>query len=228
MKICKILYLIYFLGTELNAQSYYNGEFTIRKIETYYGSNFTSKNYVVYSNLYADSVNRNETWHSDNLGNVYFNSTGLLYNSVIKTYMDTIQRQSNVGMQWIVTSSSGPITSFTATCLDTFSTIQNIDFFPDTLKKSDSLYIYFGEVTNADEIELTMFDGRLRILFPFNRKVSSSSHSISVPSSDLTTLGGDVVNLTLSLIKYEYQIHNGKRFKFEKRYNIVKTLRLVN
>jgi|GEM_PF-4038412 len=139
-----------------------------------------AQNYIAYSNLYADSVNQSESWHADNFGEVYFNSVGLKYEPTIKMYHDTIQRYTNVGMLWSVTSFSSPIVSFTANCVDTFPNIQTFNFFPDTLKKSDSLYIHFGEVTNVDEIELTMFDGVLRILFPFNRKVPINKVSVSV------------------------------------------------
>lgn len=229
MRTLQILLISFVLSVfSFRAQSFYNGEFVIRKTLTYYDSLTTPKNYLAYSNLYTDTVNQNESWHSENVGNVYFNSTGLVYNSQINTYHDTIQRTTNEGMQWIVSSSNSVITSFTATCVDTFPTIQTIAFFPDTLKKSDSLYIYFGEVLNADEIELTMYDGVLRIYFPFNRKVGPTSLSISVPSADLETLDGEVVSLTLGLIKNEYQSHNGLNFKFVKRYNIVKTIVLTN
>lgn len=223
------LFCLYFISIfNLNAQSYYNGEFMFKKIETYFDSSYSSKNYMACSNLYADTVNQPETWHADNLANVSFNGVCLAYNSAIRMYLDTIQRTDYEGMRWSISSSSGPISGFTTTCTNSFPSIQIHNFFPDTLRKSDSLYIYFGKVTNADKIELTMFDGVLRIFFPFNRQISPSKLSVSIPSSDLTSLEGDTVNLTLSLVKNEYQMHNGQRFRFEKRYNIVKTLRLIN
>jgi hypothetical protein len=232
MKKAQIVLLGYFILFSINdfsaqGNSFY-GEFVVRKVLTSYDSLNAFTNYIAYSNLYADSVETNESWHSGNFGNVVFNGIGLNYNDIIKTYHDTVQRTSNEEMEWIFLSTSGALASFTANCLDTFPNIQNINIIPDTLKKSDSLYIHFGEITNVDEIELTMFDGVLRIDPPFNRAMQVSNQFVSVPAADLSTLEGEAVTLTLGMIKYEYKILSGKRFRFQKRYNIVKTLRLVN
>jgi len=226
----KNILVIFFLASpliSLNAQSpYYYGEFKLRKIISFYDTSGSLVNYHATSILYTDTVNENYSPLASNQGTVFFNGTSLQYNSTIKLYFDTLQRTENNSQSWRLDGSGGMV-SFTTTSQDTFPALSNYSLIPDTIVKSDSLYLQFENVIYADEIEVLFWDGIPRVETPFNRKISGNTTHISIPTSNLGMLDGETVYVTVSLVKKEYEILDGSRFKFEKRFDIVKTAVLL-
>ena len=217
---------------------YYSGEFKIKK-RLYYIDTLTLdtslakydvtkfKHYIILANLYTDTVNVTTFWRASNLGQINYNGVGLVYDSLLHTYYDTLQRRLNEGINFSFSGNS-TISGFTTSLTDTFPDIALKYILPDTLKKSNAFNLNFESITFCDEIELTMFDGQFRIQFPFNRLVPGSTSSISIPSTDLNTLDGNTVTVTISFIKNDFQIINSKRYRFERRFDIIRIMPLIN
>jgi hypothetical protein len=225
----KILLLnILFSSFGYSQSAYYFGEFKLRKIITIYDSMNIYTNYMSYSNLYEDSVNNNESWHAQALGNVKYNGVSLKYYPNIRTFMDTVQRKQNTVLVWEL-SGIGSYPSFTATSYSAFPSYLKTNILPDVLNKSQTFEVNLLGISNAESIELVMFDGTFRTEMPYNRKVVGTTESISIPSADLNTISGtNGVTIILSLVSTEYKMLGGKRFKFEKRSDLYKRLPVID
>jgi hypothetical protein len=212
----------------LRAQDpFYYGEFRLRKIVSSFDTIRPLVNYHATSMLFTDSVNETLSSYAGSLGTVYFNGTSLNYNSAIKLYFDTLQRRTNEGLSWQLAGSGG-MPSFTTSVVDSFPYFTNADIvLPDTVHKSDSLYLVFDSTTYTDRIELAFWDGNPRVICPYNKNLPGTQTSVSILSSELSLLGGETVYITLSFVKQEFKILNNFRFKFEKRFDIVKTAILM-
>lgn len=208
---------------------YYYGDFKIKKIVSYYDSLNKPVNFFATSFLYPDSVYEH-TIFTDNFGTVFYNDTSLMYDYNLKLYHDTVQRYSNERIKWNFESHDTEVmSSFSITTSnEEFPTIANVHLLPNDLRKSQDFVLEFGSVSYADEIEILFMDGQFRMEFPFNRRISADTTSVNIPSSDFETLDGEAVTIMFSLIKNEYQIIDGKRFKFEKRFDIVRHVPLLN
>ncbi len=221
-----LITFVFFLNTLKAQNTFYYGDFRLRKIVSSFDTIRPLVNYHATSILYTDSVKENLSASAGYLGTVYFNESALNYNSAIKLYFDTVQRRSNEGQYWELNGGGG-MPSFTTSVTDSFPSLTNVDLLPDTIHKSDSLYLVFDSSTYTDQIELAFWDGNPRVLCPYNKNLPGTQTSVSIISNELSLLNAETVHITLSLIKQEFQILNGFRFKFEKRLDIVKTAILL-
>ncbi|MBL7912398.1 MAG: hypothetical protein JNJ41_15160 [Bacteroidia bacterium] len=228
--ICFLL-LISSLCFKSTAQSmqYFHGEFKVNKVLTYLDSLSKFTTYRTSANLYNDSVSSSRSYTAMNCGQVLYNAKPLSYTSQIRTYLDTVERKSNVGIKWSVVGSTSAST-FTTTLVDSFPSFNFEASLPNQLDKSKNLCITINNCNYTDEIEITFFDGQYRISVPYYRRINytSSLNQIVIPKCDLGTLTGYGVHITVSLIKNEYKRFNGKKYKFEKRFDFVKPMALKN
>jgi hypothetical protein len=213
---------------KLRAQDpFYYGEFRLRKIVSSFDTIRPLVNYHATSLLYTDTVNEMLSSYAGALGTVYFNGTSLHYNSTIKLYFDTLQRRTNEGQTWQLLGTGG-MPSFTTSVVDSFPSFSNAAIvLPDTVHKSDSLYLVFDSSIYTDRIELAFWDGNPRVICPYNKNLPGTQTSVSVLANELSLLNAETVYITLSLIKREFHVIDGVRFKFEKRFDIVKTAVLL-
>ncbi|MBK6832909.1 MAG: hypothetical protein IPG89_01005 [Bacteroidetes bacterium] len=181
-------------------EQYYYGELKIKKNFVYYDSSYSMQNFMAHAWMYDDSVNYSQSWKAVNNATIYFNDVSLKYNPIIKTYTDTIQRRTNRGINWTLYNTiSG--TSSNVNCLDSFPSISNYNILPSNFNRTLDFNIDFSSVAFADEIEISMYDGKFRSTVPYYRKVKANITSITIPASDLSTLDGEFVTVTISLIK---------------------------
>lgn len=231
----RLFILIFFttglIGFKVKAQTinYFFGEFKIKKVLSYYDSISKYVNYTAYANLYSDSVSTSKSYTAVNCGQVFYNNKGLAYNSQIKTYLDTVERKFNTGIRWSVVGANS-CNSFTNTLVDSFPSFNFELSLPMQLDKSKNLCVVISGCKYTDEIEVTFFDGQYRISVPYYRKLNYTANlnQIIIPKCDLSTLSGNGVHVTVSLIKIEYKKFNGKKYKFEKRFDFVKPMPLLN
>jgi hypothetical protein len=208
-------------------QSSFYGEFKIRKIMNYYDSHSSHTNYIATANLYANAVSSSQSWIASNQGQVYYNGSGLKYDPMINFYTDTLERKTNTGIKWSVTT-AGSTTGFSTSLTDTFPDFDYIVCLPDVLDKSKNLKVDLNNCSYADEVEVTIWDGQFRTTVPFYRRTTIKGNSnIVIQKSDLSSLSGPGVIVTVSLIKNELQTINGKTYKFEKRFDLVRPMPLI-
>ena len=225
------VFILLLITTKGKAQTatYFYGEFKIRKVLNYFDSLSTTTNYIALSNLYADSVPASKSYTAINVGQVIYSTKGLGYTSQIKTYMDTVIRKTNTGINWALVGVNGN-TSFTTTLVDSFPSYNFKTSLPTQLDKLQNFCIVLNNCKYTDEVEVTFFDGQYRFSVPYYRKVNFTTNltQIIIPKCDLSTLTGSGVHVTISLIKNEYKKFNGKRYKFEKRFDYVRPMAIVN
>jgi len=211
----------------LKDETYYFGELKIKKNFSYYNRDNSFTKYIVNANMYEDSVNYSQTWKSKNTGIIYFNDVPLRYNEYINTYVDVMQRDSIIGVKWDLFDNTSS-RNISLNINDSFPSLGNHEILSDVLNTGQDLIIDLSSVVYADEIEISMFDGKYRINQPFYRKFKSGPTSITIPSSDLSALSGENVYVTISLIKKEFNTIENKNYKFEKDFNFIKLMKNRN
>lgn len=226
--IITLILLISFNNTA-QTRNYFFGEFKIKKTINYRDSAVKFTRYIAYSNLYSDSVSSSKSYTAINCGQIFYNNIGLRYNSIIKTYMDSVERKTNYGITWSLLGGAS-CNNFTTTLIDSLPSFNYLTSLPSQLNKSQNLHITLDNCKYTDEIEIIFFDGHYSLSNPSYRKVNYTNNlnQIVIPQNDLCSLSGSVVSITISLIKNEYKRINGKNYKFEKRYDYVKPLPLIN
>lgn len=204
----------------------YHGEFKVLKTVTVIDSSLHYTKFSGMCNLYSDAVMTTQSWLASDLGRVYFNDVELQYNNGIRTYLDKLDRNECQSIVWTL-NDSPIISNFTVVCSEAFPSVSSYNFIPDKLNRAVGFEIVVHGIKNADEIQIFLNDGQFRLSAPFYRLVPVQQNQVFIPSSDLSSLSGDHVTVSVTIISKEMKVVNGKVFKFQKILNIIRTITLL-
>lgn len=163
-------------------------------------------------------------------GNVKFNNKPLNYNNNDKFYSET--ETSSINQQnWKVSGHNViPNMNFIFNgIMPSFNINQNL--LPDTLKKSDTLFVNFSAIQNADSITIRVTDNNqnsqpktIALMAP------NYSNTYYLPPTLFTLLScGPKSTITIDAIKYSYQTVAGKQYLFRNIYSFVRAdVKIIN
>ncbi|MBK9286055.1 MAG: hypothetical protein IPM51_17300 [Sphingobacteriaceae bacterium] len=213
--------------TPLNL-NYFNGEFKVKKSLNFNNSGMSNFTYNASCNLYTDSVSLNQLWKSQNLGEVLYNNIPLTYNNTINLYIDSAVRKTNQYVNWELKNSTF-FTPFAVSIDTTFPSFSYHNCLPSIIDRSQNLEVILDSLNNVDFVEITSYNNLLGNL-PYYRKFQPHNglNQIIITKSELRNMSGSGTIVTISLIKNSFKRINGRNFKFEKRFDFVKAMPLVN
>lgn len=234
----KFLILFYCIGSLFTvAQPAYYGELSLTKSYYYFDTitlDSTLRNYditkatrfMASAMLFNDSVRFYSPWQSNGEGTLIYNNIPLYYTELLSSYQDTVERKENTSQTWEY-NHEDPAKSFTVSFDNTMPTITMKHILPDLVNISNGFTIEYGAVTNADSIQVLIYNRNSTGTLPYSKTVSANSTYLTIPSEDLSSYIDSRINVIVSFIKEEFEAINEKQYKFTKRYNITRPVAFV-
>jgi hypothetical protein len=237
MKTKIIFSIILALHLVANAQEPYYGELNLTKTYFYFDTltldtslqrfDISKKtSFMASAAIYNDTASYPKPWLSQNFGQVKYNDVPLSYSEMLWNYQDTIERKENPQQKWEFT---GPESSrnFSVTLSGNLPNIESKHIIPDYLHVSTGITIDYGNVSNADSVQIIIYDYTKTDQMPLSKTFAASTTSATISSADLAPFINGNPNVIVSFIREVLIAVNDKNYMYRKRYNIVRPVAVV-
>jgi len=205
------------------------GDFKSIKMETYFRNILQSTFYNGFVKLYPLEVDERMPFKALNLGIVKINNKTLKYQPNIKAYIDSIERKTDEGVLWSVSSNS-VFAAFTQSCSANYPVFNGIQNIPDTISKTRSYVIHLNGLQNSDFVEFVLDDNVFHPSVPWYRKMRTTPQNsvLTIPGHNFNAITVQQAFVRLVFTKAEDVIIAGKKFHFENRLMMVKSVVIIN
>lgn len=237
MKTKFILLFFCLFNLILNAQKSFYGELGLTKTYFYFDTIMLDTSmqkydvskktkYMASGIIFNDSVLYYNPALSIGSGVLKLNDVPLSFSEMLMNYEDTVERKINNSQVWKYESTDAA-RSFTFSQSTAMPDISSRHIIPALVQLSNGLSIVFGQTSHTDSVQVIIYDYNAPENFPYSKTVAANSNSINIPASDISQFINKHPNITVSFIKDEFQTINNKSYRFNKRFNIVRPVAVV-
>jgi len=216
----------------MQAQTPYSGELSYTKTYYYFDTlsldtsisryDISKKTvYMAEAHIYTDTSSFIKPWLSQNLGTLKLNGIPLSFSEILSSYQDTIERKNNKSQLWELNCFDAS-KNFTANISIIMPTVEALHIIPDFIHTSSSTTFNYGNVNNADSVQVIVYDFNRPELAPYSKTASAGATSITIDQSELSAFVNGNANVILSFIQDTSITANEKNYKYSKRFNIVR------
>ena len=221
----------------MQAQTPYSGELNYTKTYYYFDtlsldtsiSRFDISKKTIYmaeAHIYSDTSSSIKPWLSQNAGLLKLNGIPLSFSEILSCYQDTVERKSNKSQTWELNSFDAS-KNFTANVSTIMPTVETLHIIPDLIHTSSSTTLNYGNVNNADSVQVIVYDFNRPELAPYSKTASAGTTSITIDQSELSAFVNGNASVILSFIQDISITANEKNYKYSKRFNIVRPVAVV-